>query len=67
MKEEPVTPSRPWGDRLGDKGAGERGAAGPRRIDSAALFGPAAVVLIDHEGETYSLRRTRLGKLILTK
>jgi hemin uptake protein HemP len=39
----------------------------PNRIDSRALFGDAAVVLIEHEGETYSLRRTRLGKLILTK
>jgi hemin uptake protein HemP len=39
----------------------------PNRIASRALFGDAAVVLIDHEGETYSLRRTRLGKLILTK
>jgi len=37
------------------------------RIASRALFGDAAVVLIEHEGETYSLRRTRLGKLILTK
>ena len=37
------------------------------RLDSRALFGDAAVVLIDHEGETYALRRTRLGKLILTK
>ncbi|NJD89408.1 MAG: hemin uptake protein HemP [Betaproteobacteria bacterium] len=41
--------------------------AGQRRIASRELFGEAAVVLIDHEGETYSLRRTRLGKLILTK
>lgn len=41
--------------------------AAPRRIDSRTLFGESAVVLIDHEGETYALRRTRLGKLILTK
>lgn len=41
--------------------------AGPRRIDSRDLFGEAVVLLIDHGGETYSLRRTRLGKLILTK
>ncbi|MBX3671969.1 MAG: hemin uptake protein HemP [Burkholderiales bacterium] len=42
-------------------------AAGPVRIASRALFGDASLVLIEHEGETYSLRRTRLGKLILTK
>lgn len=39
----------------------------PNRIDSGTLFGDASIVLIDHEGETYALRRTRLGKLILTK
>jgi hemin uptake protein HemP len=44
-----------------------RPSSAPSRIASRALFGDAAVVLIDHEGETYSLRRTRLGKLILTK
>jgi len=42
-------------------------AEAPKRIASRALFGEAALVLIEHEGETYSLRRTRLGKLILTK
>jgi len=46
---------------------GGKPAAQPARIASRALFGDAAVVLIEHEGETYSLRRTRLGKLILTK
>ncbi len=44
-----------------------RGPGQPRRVASEALFGGGSVVLIDHEGETYSLRRTRLGKLILTK
>jgi len=39
----------------------------PRRASSRELFGEARVLLIDHEGETYALRRTRLGKLILTK
>jgi len=39
----------------------------PSRIDSRSLLGAAQVLLIDHEGETYCLRRTRLGKLILTK
>ncbi len=40
---------------------------GPRRLDSRDLFGEASVVLIAHDGEVYALRRTRLGKLILTK
>ncbi len=40
---------------------------GPPRIESRSLFGDAGTVLIEHEGETYQLRRTRLGKLILTK
>jgi len=36
-------------------------------LDSAVLFGQHDEVLILHAGETYRLRRTRLGKLILTK
>jgi len=57
----PSTPPQPAtpGDRAG--------LAGPRRVASRELFGESAVVLIEHQGETYSLRRTRLGKLILTK
>jgi hemin uptake protein HemP len=35
--------------------------------DSAVLFDKRHEVLIAHEGETYRLRRTRQGKLILTK
>jgi hemin uptake protein HemP len=38
-----------------------------RIFDSRTLFGPAREVLITHNGESYSLRLTRLGKLILTK
>ncbi|MCP5304173.1 MAG: hemin uptake protein HemP [Chromatiaceae bacterium] len=37
------------------------------RIDSRSLFGDRKLVLIDHHGETYTLRLTRQGKLILTK
>lgn len=44
-----------------------RAPGSPNRIASRALFGDASLVLIEHEGETYSLRRTKLGKLILTK
>ena len=38
-----------------------------RAISSAALFGGARVVAIEHEGKTYTLRQTSSGKLILTK
>lgn len=37
------------------------------RYTSAQLFGTAHEVLIDHASQTYRLRRTALGKLILTK
>lgn len=36
-------------------------------VKSEALFGAASEVLIDHRGVVYRLRRTALGKLILTK
>jgi len=39
----------------------------PRPLDSAALLGTKGEVEITHQGETYRLRRTRQGKLILTK
>ena len=38
-----------------------------RSIDSQALLGNAREVRIHHQGENYTLRLTRLGKLILTK
>lgn len=36
-------------------------------IRSDALFTHGDVVLIEHEGAVYALRKTRNGKLILTK
>ncbi len=36
-------------------------------IESQKLLGPAGKVEIQHRGETYQLRQTRAGKLILTK
>ncbi len=36
-------------------------------LESATLFGTRDEVLIAHGNETYRLRRTRQGKLILTK
>lgn len=38
-----------------------------RTIPSQALFGEATEVRIEHNGATYRLQRTSLGKLILTK
>jgi hemin uptake protein HemP len=37
------------------------------RTSSRALFRGGEVLLIEHSGETYTLRQTRQGKLILTK
>ena len=36
-------------------------------VSSESLFGDRGELKIQHNGEQYSLRRTRLGKLILTK
>ena len=47
------------------KGAGEP-TGGPQVIESTALFGSGAEVVIRHNGRDYRLRLTRLGKLILT-
>ncbi|TFH84859.1 hemin uptake protein HemP [Billgrantia azerbaijanica] len=38
-----------------------------RRVESSQLLGPAGLLEILHQGEHYWLRRTRNGKLILTK
>ncbi|MFO8152671.1 hemin uptake protein HemP [Thioalkalivibrio sp.] len=43
------------------------GNVGTAVIDSQVLFGNAQVLQIDHQGHTYTLRKTRNGKLILTK
>ncbi|MDT8893886.1 hemin uptake protein HemP [Halomonas sp. I1] len=37
-----------------------------RSIDSDSLLGREGRLIIHHEGRRYVLRRTRLGKLILT-
>ena len=44
-----------------------RPKVGTAALDSAALLGSRDEVEIAHQGETYRLRRTRQGKLILTK
>ncbi len=38
-----------------------------KRISSRALLGQGNSLVIDHQGVSYVLRATRLGKLILTK
>lgn len=45
----------------------ERHQSGARVIDSKALMDGARTILINHEGQEYTLRLTRLGKLLLTK
>ncbi|MBB3255755.1 hemin uptake protein HemP [Paraburkholderia bannensis] len=47
--------------------AGSTPASSERTLDSAALLQGRSHVSILHNGETYQLRATRLGKLILTK
>lgn len=42
-------------------------ASSSRRWRSAELFGPAQEIEIEHGESVYRLRRTSLGKLILTK
>ena len=41
-------------------------AAAVQVVESEALLGGRQELLIRHEGRLYRLRRTRLGKLILT-
>ena len=67
------------GRRQGPPSAGSRRESGalpaatderpapPRAIESDRLFNGAAELLIDHHGVLYRLKRTALGKLILTK
>ncbi|MFP6558569.1 hemin uptake protein HemP [Paraburkholderia sp. B3] len=54
--------------RRNAEAAGTARAANPERtLDSTALLQGRSHVSIMHNGETYQLRATRLGKLILTK
>ena len=41
--------------------------APPARVRFGDLAGPSAEVEIEHAGQIYRLRRTRAGKLLLTK
>jgi len=61
-------PDSPSGAGLPDS-APKSGAAGrrPRTVSSTELLGDDGLLGIEHEGELYILRRTRNGRLILTK
>lgn len=56
-----VNPARPATER------GEGSATAERVVRSDALLQGHSHISIVHNGETYQLRATRLGKLILTK
>lgn len=45
----------------------EPSSSKPRVVRSSELLGETGLVHIEHDGEIYSLRRTRNGRLILTK
>ena len=64
LKSNPMIPSNPC-PSLRDPPS-EKPVAVPRVMESAALFAGALEVVIRHGGREYRLRRTRLGKLILT-
>jgi hemin uptake protein HemP len=61
VKESEPIPSSP------DKLAAAQPRSDERVFDSRTLFGQTREIRITHNGESYSLRMTRLGKLILTK
>jgi hemin uptake protein HemP len=58
-------PTRVEDSPAGSPPPGKQDAPAP--LDSSELFQRRQEVLIRHEGALYRLRRTRNGKLILTK
>jgi len=50
-----------------DERADRAGPRASRRIPSAELFGALSEIEIEHNSLVYRLRKTSLGKLILTK
>lgn len=59
MRRSPLSAVRPAGNAQ----TGERA----RIIRSEELFAGTELVVVEHRNESYRLRQTRLGKLILTK
>lgn len=47
--------------------AESEGANSIRRVRASDVLGPRGILLIEHEGEVYTLRVTRNNRLILTK
>ncbi|MGH8591997.1 MAG: hemin uptake protein HemP [Gammaproteobacteria bacterium] len=60
-------PDRPERRRSAWEGAGTHAPAPMRRLTSDALLAGQDEIIIEHAGQVYHLRRTRAGKLILTK
>lgn len=60
----PAVPAQP---RTSAEPVSAGATASERALDSTALLQGRSHVSIVHNGETYQLRATRLGKLILTK
>jgi hemin uptake protein HemP len=58
---------RPEGERAKPADGSDAARDDIRTVSAADLLGRAGVVRIEHQGELYTLRRTRLGRLILTK
>ena len=64
-----MTPSRKPPEPSAEFGCSDPGlppGGGVRIVDSRDLLAGGEDLLIRHEGRLYRLRRTRLGKLILT-
>lgn len=55
------------GDRGPIAGGGEAGASARHQVTSAELLSGRNELLIEHNGEIYTLRITSKGRLILTK
>jgi hemin uptake protein HemP len=66
MADRPAAPPGPSGDGKAPVPARAEPQTA-RRVSSEQVFNGAAEVQIDHHGVVYRLRRTALGKLILTK
>lgn len=52
---------------LREIGAAERSESAIRRVRARDVLGQRGILLIEHEGEVYTLRLTRNNRLILTK
>jgi hemin uptake protein HemP len=52
---------------LREGGAAGRSESAIRRVRARDVLGQRGILLIEHEGEVYTLRLTRNNRLILTK